>query len=135
MYSSRWLQAEHLEFTRSLANARTLFLPCSDEKTAHRSSYHDGFGTADLDVVIFGKSASFTAAVLVRNAPALEGAADKTPESALRQLLLASAEVLEQYIPKLAGHQRTIHDAGGIFDEDMVALPLMEAKNKVTNGY
>nr|POE84610.1 hypothetical protein CFP56_73099 [Quercus suber] len=88
----------------------------------------------DLDVVIFGKGNSYTAAVLVHGAPVLEGAADKTPEAAMRQLLLASAEVLEQYFPKLAGHQRTLHTAGGIFDEDMIAVKLAEAKLKMNSG-
>nr|POE53294.1 hypothetical protein CFP56_28516 [Quercus suber] len=97
-------------------------------------SQHASLTVMDLDIVVFGKGSGYTAAVLVHASPALEGAAERTPEAALRQLLLASAEVLEQYIPKLAGHQRTLHEAGGIFDEDMIAPSLTEAKLKLNSS-
>lgn len=52
--------------------------------------------------------------------PAIEGSNAPTPESALRKLLSATAEMLCQFIPKLGAHQRVIH-GGGMFDEDLIA--------------
>ncbi|CAK3802942.1 Hypothetical predicted protein [Lecanosticta acicola] len=63
--------------------------------------------------------------------PAIEAGQAATPEGALRKLLLATAELLNQYMPKLGSHQRVIH-GGGVFDEDVINPDLIEAQKKAT---
>lgn len=52
--------------------------------------------------------------------PAIESGTANTPEGAVRRLLLATADMLGQFIPKLGAHQRAIHGNNGSFDEDLV---------------
>lgn len=72
------------------------------------------------DIVIFGSDKDYVAAVMVGLTPAIESASANTPEGAMRRLLVATAEMLSQFIPKLGAHQRAIH-GGGLFDEDLIA--------------
>ncbi|KAK5109255.1 hypothetical protein LTR62_007237 [Meristemomyces frigidus] len=97
-----------------LANARLVINPTTARQT-------------NIDVVVFGSSGSFVAAVMLGTTPAIEGPEAATPDLATRKLLLASCELLTQYIPKLGAHQRNIH-GGGVFDEDLVSAVLIEAQ-------
>ena len=81
----------------------------------------------DLDVVVFGHTNEFTAALMAGLRPAIEGDKAPTPEGAMRKLLIATAELLNTYIPKVGTHQRNIH-GGGVFDEDMISPEIIEAR-------
>ena len=81
----------------------------------------------DLDVVVFGHTNVYTAALMVGLTPAIEGATAPSPEAAMRKLFIATAELLNTYIPKVGAHQRNIH-GGGVFDEDMISPEIVEAQ-------
>ena len=83
----------------------------------------------EIEVVVFGTHPNFTGAIMVGLTPAIEGDASSSPEGALRRLLLATAELLAAFMPKVGSHQRNIH-GGGVFDEDMVSPALIEALGK-----
>lgn len=86
----------------------------------------------DLDIVIFDAdtaSTRYIAALMVGLTPAIEGGEGGSPEAALRKLLVATTEILKEYIPKVGAHQRNIH-GGGVFDEDMISAELRGAKIK-----
>ena len=83
----------------------------------------------ELDVVVFGHTSNYTAAVMVGLTPAIEGEKANSPEGAMRKLLIATAELLNEFIPKLGSHQRNIH-GGGVFDEDMISAEMGEAQKK-----
>lgn len=83
----------------------------------------------DLDVVVFGHTDKYTAALMAGLTPAIEGAQAPTPEGAMRKLFIATAELLNTYIPKVGAHQRNIH-GGGVFDEDMISAEIVEAQRK-----
>ena len=83
----------------------------------------------DLDVVVFGHSDKYTAALMAGLTPAIEGGQAPSPEAAMRKLFTATAELLNVYIPKVGTHQRNIH-GGGVFDEDLISTELIEARNK-----
>ena len=70
----------------------------------------------DLDVVVFGTSNNYMAALMVGLTPAIEGDPASSPDGALRKLLQSTCELLNTYIPKVGAHQRNIH-GGGVFDE------------------
>lgn len=81
------------------------------------------------NIVVFGTAGTFTAAVMMGPAPAIEGGAGVTPEVALRKLLLTTAEVLDMYMPKVGAHSRNVH-GGGIFDVDLLRQDVVEANIK-----
>lgn len=81
---------------------------------------------SDLDVVVFGRG-EYTAALMVGLIPAIEGDKAPSPEAAIRKLFVATAELLNQYIPKVGAHQRNIH-GGGVFDEDLICAEIVEAQ-------
>lgn len=102
------------------------------EVTLIPAELHDD---VEIDVVVFGQSPEYTGAVMLGLKPALEGGQAKTPQAALEKLLVASAEMLKLYIPKLGAHQRNIH-GGGVFDEDLVSEEIVEAErnSRTTNS-
>jgi hypothetical protein len=102
------------------ANARLLIAP---------KATVNGEKAQELDVVIFGHSGAYTGAVMLGTTPAIEGIQGATPYAALNKLLLTTCEMLNSYIPKLGAHQRNVH-AGGIFDEDLISVELMEAQKR-----
>ena len=61
--------------------------------------------------------------------PAIEGDKAPSPEAAIRKLLVATSELLNQYIPKVGAHQRNIH-GGGVFDEDLISAEIQEAQKR-----
>ena len=83
----------------------------------------------EIDVVVFGNSNNYTAAVMLALTPAIEGEKAATMEGAMRKLLVATAELLNTYIPKVGDHQRNIH-GGGVFDEDLISAEIVEARKK-----
>ncbi|KAK5118646.1 hypothetical protein LTR85_008111 [Meristemomyces frigidus] len=103
---------------QTMANARLLLKP-----TGFTTNKAAG---GDLDVVVFGHSTQFTAAVMVGLTPAIEGTEEKTPELAMNKLFLATCELLKLYLPKALPHQRNIH-GGGVFDDELIAKATIEA--------
>ncbi|EME47088.1 hypothetical protein DOTSEDRAFT_20897 [Dothistroma septosporum NZE10] len=85
----------------------------------------------DLDIVIFGDGSSYTAALMVGITPVIEGGTSTTPEAAMRKLLLATSELLNDVMPKLGAHQRTIHGGGGV-DTDYLNRDLIDAQKKAS---
>ena len=73
-----------------------------------------------MEVVVFGTTGEYIAAIMVGLIPAIEGEKALVPEAAMRKLFLATCELLKTYIPKVGDHQRNIH-GGGVFDE--VSVP------------
>lgn len=61
--------------------------------------------------------------------PVIEGGQPPTPEAAMRKLLVATAALLNTYIPKVGAHQRKIH-GGGVFDEDLISLEIVQAAQR-----
>ncbi|KAK3072261.1 hypothetical protein LTR53_002876 [Teratosphaeriaceae sp. CCFEE 6253] len=104
-----------------LANSRYMLVP---------STTHTAATPTDLDVVIFGMTGAFTAAVMLGLTPAIESQECGTIDMAMHKLLLATCELLNTYIPKLEGHQRNIH-GGGVFDEDLIRKELAGPKKSV----
>ena len=97
---------------QTLANARLLLrhstnTPTQAHATADRSDISQmtlvptHTGDLDLDVVVFGSSNSYTAAVMVGLTPAIEGEAGKSSEGAIFNLFTATCELLKMYIPKV----------------------------------
>ena len=62
--------------------------------------------------------------------PAIGGAQAPTPEAAMRKLFVATAELLNTYIPKVGAHQRNIH-GGGVFDEDLISVEIVQAAQRM----
>ena len=87
------------------------------------STPHTAATPTDLDIVIFGMTGAFTAAVMLGLTPAIEGPECTTPDMAMHKLLTATCELMNTFIPKLQGHQRNIH-GGGVFDEDLIRKEL-----------
>ncbi|KAK4550486.1 hypothetical protein LTR36_000065 [Oleoguttula mirabilis] len=74
-----------------MANARLLIKPTGPSTATN---------LGDLDVVVFGYSSSFTAAVMLGLTPAVEGTEEKSPELAMNKLFLATCELLKLYLRK-----------------------------------
>ncbi|KAK1064858.1 hypothetical protein LTR12_012263 [Friedmanniomyces endolithicus] len=97
-----------------LANSHLMLVP---------STTHTAATPTNLNVVVFGQTGSFTAAVMLGLTPAIQGPEGNTPDMAMHKLLTATCELLNTFIPKLAGHQRNIH-GGGVFDDDLIRKEL-----------
>ena len=63
--------------------------------------------------------------------PVIEGGTSTTPEAAMRKLLLATSELLNEVMPKLGAHQRAIHGGGGV-DTDFLNQDLIDAQKKAS---
>ncbi|KAK3617569.1 hypothetical protein LTR56_025185 [Elasticomyces elasticus] len=103
-----------------LANARFMLVP---------STTHTASKPTDLDVIVYGQTGSFTAAVMLGLTPAIQGPEANTPDSAMHKLLTATCELLNTFIPKLASHQRNIH-GGGVFDDDLIRKELSSESHR-----
>ncbi|QIX01751.1 hypothetical protein AMS68_007268 [Peltaster fructicola] len=111
-----------------LANARFLLrFPPSQSNDGVIDDLFPGDG--DLHVVVSGESTRVRAMVMLGVQPAIEGGEATSPESALRKLLVAVAEIMSLYIPKIGDHMRNIH-GGGIFDVDLIASELKEGQKE-----
>ncbi|KAF7194068.1 hypothetical protein HII31_04589 [Pseudocercospora fuligena] len=85
--------------------------------------------SSDIDIVIFSDNGKYTAAIMVRMTPAVEGPQCPTPEASLLKLLNATCELLNAHMPKLGSHQRNIY-GGGVYDEDFISSELIEAQTR-----
>ncbi|KAK5737897.1 hypothetical protein LTR17_006335 [Elasticomyces elasticus] len=103
-----------------LANARFMLVP---------STTHTASKPTDLDVIVYGQTGSFTAAVMLGLTPAIQGPEANTPDSAMHKLLTATCELLNTFIPKLSGHERNIH-GGGVFDDDLIRKELSSESHR-----
>ena len=88
----------------------------------------------DLDVVIFGEQTkqnegTYTAALMAGLTPAVEGGTGRSPEGAMRRLLLATCELLKMYMPKVGAHQRNVH-GGGVFNEVSFRLGILSSRSR-----
>lgn len=84
----------------------------------------------ELEIVIYGKSNRFTAAVMVGLRPAIEGPQSTTPSYALKNLLLATGRLLNRYVPKIDdAHQRHIR-GGGVFDNEFINQEIIAEKER-----
>lgn len=84
---------------------------------------------SELEMVVVGHIGQYRAMVMLGTTPAIESEPGPTPESAVRKLFLATAELLTNYIPAMGGHQRNIH-GGGVYDEDLISGKLSEVIKK-----
>ncbi|KAF2478841.1 hypothetical protein BDY17DRAFT_314083 [Neohortaea acidophila] len=83
----------------------------------------------ELEMVVVGHAGQYRALIMLGATPAIESEPCPTPESAVRKLFLATAELLTNYIPAMGGHQRNIH-GGGVYDEDLISGKLVEVVKK-----
>jgi len=88
-------------------------------------SNHPYYG--DLDVVVFGQTGRYVAALMAGLIPAIEAEPAPSVEAAMRKLMSSTAEMLHTFIPKIGSHQRNIH-GGGVFNESLLSPELLEAQ-------
>ncbi|KAK4631852.1 hypothetical protein CLAFUW4_02690 [Fulvia fulva] len=87
--------------------------------------------SGELDILVFGDGSTYTSAIMVGITPVIEGGTSTTPEAAMRKLLLATSELLNEVMPELGAHQRAIHGGGGV-DTDFLNQDLLDAQKKAS---